>query len=125
MHIRLIICCVIRLAICGARTQSGFSNTSQRKQLAIYVMCTNTCSYACENSSFAHRQSHTNVRASGEARHEHECVNAVLDVGQNFFHFLRSYHSYERNIENVAISKIHIDILTWQHILIISIYQHH
>ncbi len=35
------------------------------------------CSYACENSSFVRRHRHTNVRANGEARHEHECVNAV------------------------------------------------
>ncbi len=35
------------------------------------------CSYACENSSFAQRQRHTNVRARDEASHEHECVNAV------------------------------------------------
>ncbi len=40
----------------------------------------NQCSYACENSSFAQRQRHTNVRASGEVRHEHERVNAVLDT---------------------------------------------
>ncbi len=29
-----------------------------------------------------HRQRHTNVRASGEVRHEHECVNAVLENTQ-------------------------------------------
>ncbi len=46
-----------------------------------FVLCVRTCecSYACENSSFAQRQRHTNVRASGEAKHEHECVNAALD----------------------------------------------
>ncbi len=35
------------------------------------------CSYACENSSFTQRQAYENIHASGEARHEHECVNAV------------------------------------------------
>ncbi len=39
-----------------------------------------TCSYACENNSFAQRQRHTNVRASDETRHEHECVNVVLHI---------------------------------------------
>ncbi len=39
-----------------------------------FVLC--VCSYACEKSSFAQRQRRTNVHASGEARHEHECVNA-------------------------------------------------
>ncbi len=47
-----------------------------------FVLCVQTCecSYACENSSFAQRRRHTNVCASGEARHEHKCVNAVLQV---------------------------------------------
>ncbi len=44
-----------------------------------FVLCVRTCkcSYTCENSSFTQRQRRTNVHASGEARHEHECVNAV------------------------------------------------
>ncbi len=44
-----------------------------------FALCVQTCecSYACENCSFAQRQRRTNVHASGEARHEHECVNAV------------------------------------------------
>ncbi len=43
-----------------------------------FTLCVRTCecSYACENSSFAQRQRRTNVRASDEAMHEHECVNA-------------------------------------------------
>ncbi len=45
-------------------------------QFALRVQ-TCECSYTCENSSFAWRQRHTNVRVSGEARHEPECVNAV------------------------------------------------
>ncbi len=47
-----------------------------------FALCVQTCecSYACENSSFAQRQRHTNLRASTEARHEHECVNAVLHI---------------------------------------------
>ncbi len=45
-----------------------------------FALCVQTCecSYACENSSFAQRRQRCmNVHASGEARHEHECVNAV------------------------------------------------
>ncbi len=41
-----------------------------------FILC--VCSYACENSSFAQRQRHTNVPVSGEARRE--CVNALLHV---------------------------------------------
>ncbi len=35
-----------------------------------FTLCVRTC-YACENSSFVQRQKHTNVCASGEARHEY------------------------------------------------------
>ncbi len=35
----------------------------------------------------------------------------LLDIRQTFFHFLYSYHSYQRNIKNIAIFKIHIDII--------------
>ncbi len=47
-----------------------------------FMLCVWTCecSYTCENSSFAQRQNHTNVCASGGARHEHEYVNAVLEL---------------------------------------------
>ncbi len=46
-----------------------------------FTICVRTCecSYARENSSFSQRQRHTNVRASGETRHKHVCVNAVLE----------------------------------------------
>ncbi len=40
-HIRLIICCVTRLAIRGARSRSGFLNMGQSGRMAICVMCTN------------------------------------------------------------------------------------
>ncbi len=75
-HIHLVICCVIRLAIRGARSRSGFSNTGTNSSFALCVR-TCECLCACENSSFAYRQRHTNVRACGEARHKHERVNAV------------------------------------------------
>ncbi len=56
-----------------------------------FALCVRTCksSYACENSSFTQKQSHTNVCASNEAKHEHECVNAVLHAKPWFVtHFL-------------------------------------
>ncbi len=36
----------------------------------------------------------------------------LLDIRHSFFHFLCGYHSYQRNIENIMISKIHINIST-------------
>ncbi len=44
-----------------------------------FALCIRTCecSYACENISFAQQQRRMNVYASGEMRHEQECVNAV------------------------------------------------
>ncbi len=58
------------------------------------LTCTNICEclYAGENTSFAQRQRHTNVHASGEARYEHECVNSVLE----------EYHSaYNARVEKI------------------------
>ncbi len=65
-----------------------------------FVLCVWTCEclYACEDSSFAKRQRHTNVRASGEARHVHECVNVVLGI------VLLVHHTLTKQVQGLTCS---------------------
>ncbi len=48
-----------------------------------FMLCVVECLYACENSSFAQKQRHINVCASGEARHKHKCVKVLPHLHAN------------------------------------------
>ncbi len=81
-----------------------FSNTSQREQMVrrfirVKRVRTCECSYTCENIH-SHRDRHTNVRASAEARHEHKCVNVVLGAESEIHHFPLVFH-FKKKLRHV------------------------
>ncbi len=70
-HIDLVICSIIRLAIRGARSQSSFSNTSQRGRMAIRIMCTNMWMFVRMWKQFIHTETEAyecSCKWRGEAR---------------------------------------------------------